>query len=180
MKFIKLESRGGNYLVVASNIAWLRTAENGQTSVGMVGGQPLLVVGSIEEVAEKILSSFGPEEAEPRQAKDASEPLCPVPPPPAPDLALKSSAPEPEPVLPEPSAAEPKPEREIIAAPQAAETVPAPPAPRSHKVSTATPAPARPRPRITGQRGMPLAERLALAQSAKIETGALPMASAPD
>lgn len=55
MKFIKLESRGGNYLVVASNIAWLRTAENGQTNVGMIGGQPLLVVGSIEEVAEKIL-----------------------------------------------------------------------------------------------------------------------------
>lgn len=56
MKFIKLESRGGNYLVVASNIAWLRTAENGQTNVGMVGGQPLLVVGSIEEVAAKILA----------------------------------------------------------------------------------------------------------------------------
>lgn len=54
MKFVKLESRGGNYLVVASNIAWLRTAENGQTNVGMVGGQPLLVTGSIEEVAQKI------------------------------------------------------------------------------------------------------------------------------
>ena len=47
MKFVKLHSRGGNYLVVASNVAWLRTAENGQTNVGMVGGQPLLVVGSI-------------------------------------------------------------------------------------------------------------------------------------
>jgi len=56
MKFIKLESRGGNYLVVAQNVAWLRTAENGQTSVGIVGGQPLLVVGSIEEVAAKILA----------------------------------------------------------------------------------------------------------------------------
>lgn len=56
MKFIKLESRGGNYLVVASNIAWLRAAENGQTNVGMVGGQPLLVVGSIEEVAAKVLA----------------------------------------------------------------------------------------------------------------------------
>ena len=55
MKFVKLESRGGNYLVVASNIAWLRTAENGQTNVGMVGGQPLLVTGSIEEVAQKVL-----------------------------------------------------------------------------------------------------------------------------
>lgn len=56
MKFVNLHSRGGNYLVVASNIAWLRTAENGQTSVGMVGGQPLLVVGSIEEVAAIILA----------------------------------------------------------------------------------------------------------------------------
>lgn len=55
MKFIPLQSRGGNYLVVASNVAWLRTAENGQTSVGIVGGSPLLVTGSIEEVAEIIL-----------------------------------------------------------------------------------------------------------------------------
>ena len=56
MKFVKLESRGGNYLVVTSNVAWLRTAENGQTNVGIVGGQPLLVTGSIEEVAQKILN----------------------------------------------------------------------------------------------------------------------------
>jgi uncharacterized protein YlzI (FlbEa/FlbD family) len=54
MKFVLLESRGGNYMVVAQNLAWLKTAENGQTNVGMVGGQPLLVTGSIEEVAEKI------------------------------------------------------------------------------------------------------------------------------
>ena len=56
MKFIALDSRGGNYLVVASNIAWLRTAENGQTTVGIVGGQPLLVTGSIEQVSQKILA----------------------------------------------------------------------------------------------------------------------------
>ena len=56
MKFVKLHSRGGDYLVVASNIAWLRAGENGQTNVGMVGGSPLLVVGSIEEVAEKVLA----------------------------------------------------------------------------------------------------------------------------
>ena len=54
MKFVSLASRGGNYLVVASNIAWLRTAENGQTSVGIVGSSPLLVVGSVEEVAATI------------------------------------------------------------------------------------------------------------------------------
>jgi len=57
MKFILLESRGGNYMVVADNIAWLRTGENGQTNVGMVGGSPLLVTGEIEEVADKILKA---------------------------------------------------------------------------------------------------------------------------
>ena len=56
MKFVALESRGGNYLVVASNVAWLRVAENGQTSVGIVGGQPLLVTGTVEQVAQKILA----------------------------------------------------------------------------------------------------------------------------
>jgi protein TonB len=55
MKFVKLASRGGDYLVVVANVAWLRTAENGQTNVGMVGGDALLVAGSIEETAAKIL-----------------------------------------------------------------------------------------------------------------------------
>ena len=55
MKFVLLESRGGNYMVAIQNIAWLRTGENGQTNVGMVGGSPLLVTGSIEEVAEKVI-----------------------------------------------------------------------------------------------------------------------------
>lgn len=58
MKFISLNSRGGNYLVVAANVAWLRDAENGQTLVGMVGGAPLLVVGSIEATAEVILAQM--------------------------------------------------------------------------------------------------------------------------
>ena len=40
----------------AANIAWLRAAENGQTNVGIVGGSPLLVAGSIEEVARTILA----------------------------------------------------------------------------------------------------------------------------
>lgn len=56
MKFITLKSRGGNYLVVASNIAWLRSAENGQTQIGIVGGSPLLVTGTIEETAAVILA----------------------------------------------------------------------------------------------------------------------------
>ena len=56
MKFIELKSRGGNYLVIAENVAWLRDYENGQTQVGMVGGAPLLVAGKIEEIAASILA----------------------------------------------------------------------------------------------------------------------------
>ena len=54
MKFVHLHSRGGDYLVAVQNIAYLRKDENGQTKVGMVGGDSLLVVGSIEEIAEKV------------------------------------------------------------------------------------------------------------------------------
>jgi hypothetical protein len=56
MKFIALHSRGGNYLIVASNVAWLRSAENGQTQIGIVGGQPLLVAGSMEEIAAQLVA----------------------------------------------------------------------------------------------------------------------------
>jgi hypothetical protein len=56
MKFIPLKSRGGDYLVVAANIAWLRTHENGQTQVGIVGGAPILVAGSIEQTASAVLT----------------------------------------------------------------------------------------------------------------------------
>lgn len=55
MKFVKLKSRGGDYLVVAAQIAYLRAYEDGQTKVGMVGGDYLLVAGTIEETAAKIL-----------------------------------------------------------------------------------------------------------------------------
>ena len=56
MRFIKLNSRGGNYLLVAENVAWLRYYENDQTQVGMVGGAPLLVAGKIEDIAASILA----------------------------------------------------------------------------------------------------------------------------
>jgi hypothetical protein len=56
MKFVSLKSRGGNYLVVAQNIAWLRADEDGQTKVGVVGGGSLLVAGTIEETAAAILA----------------------------------------------------------------------------------------------------------------------------
>ena len=55
MKFVLLKSRGGDYLVVAGNVAWLRMHENGQTQVGIVGGAPILVAGTIEETATTIL-----------------------------------------------------------------------------------------------------------------------------
>jgi hypothetical protein len=56
MKFVLLRSRGGDYMVVAGNVAWLRSHENGQTKVGVVGGDSLLVAGSIEETAAAILA----------------------------------------------------------------------------------------------------------------------------
>ena len=56
MKFVPLKSRGGDYLVVVANIAWLRTDENGQTRIGIVGGDSLLVAGSMEETAAAILA----------------------------------------------------------------------------------------------------------------------------
>jgi hypothetical protein len=51
-----LKSRGGDYMVVAGNVAWLRTHENEQTQVGIVGGAPILVAGSIDETAATILA----------------------------------------------------------------------------------------------------------------------------
>jgi len=56
MKFVSLKSRGGDYLVVAGNVAFLRTHENGQTKVGLVGGDSILVAGTIEETAAAILA----------------------------------------------------------------------------------------------------------------------------
>ena len=51
MKLVPIHSRGGNYMVAVANIAYLRNDENGQTKIGMVGGDSLLVVGSMEEIA---------------------------------------------------------------------------------------------------------------------------------
>ena len=56
MKFVLLRSLGGDYMVVVENVAWLRSHENGQTKVGIVGGDPLLVAGSIQETAATILA----------------------------------------------------------------------------------------------------------------------------
>jgi hypothetical protein len=56
MKFVLLKSRGGNYMVVAANVAYLRAAENEQTKVGLVGGDSILVVGTMEEVAASIMA----------------------------------------------------------------------------------------------------------------------------
>jgi hypothetical protein len=54
MKFVELKSHGGDYYVVAQNIAYLRKDENGQTKVGLIGGDSLLVVGDMKEVAAKV------------------------------------------------------------------------------------------------------------------------------
>ena len=54
MQFVHLHSRGGDYYVVAANIAYLRKDENGQTKVGLIGGDSLLVVGEMEEIVAKV------------------------------------------------------------------------------------------------------------------------------
>jgi hypothetical protein len=54
MKFIELKSRGGTYFVVAANIAYLRVDENGQTKVGLIGGDSLLVIGSMADVLAQV------------------------------------------------------------------------------------------------------------------------------
>ena len=56
MKFVLLKSHGGDYMVVAGNVAWLRAHEKGQTLVGMVGGTPIQVAGTIDEIAAAILA----------------------------------------------------------------------------------------------------------------------------
>ena len=55
MKFVAFPSRGGKYLVVASSVTYLRTHENGQTKIGLIGGDSLQVDGSVEEVSAKLL-----------------------------------------------------------------------------------------------------------------------------
>ncbi|QIK96439.1 hypothetical protein G7076_08285 [Sphingomonas sp. HDW15A] len=56
MKFVLLKSRGGDYMVVAQNVAWLRSHENGQTKIGMIGSEAIQVSGTIEETAAAILA----------------------------------------------------------------------------------------------------------------------------
>jgi hypothetical protein len=57
MKFVLLKSWGGDYMVVASNIAYLRNDENNQTKIGLVGGDSILVSGTMDEVAATILAA---------------------------------------------------------------------------------------------------------------------------
>jgi hypothetical protein len=152
MKFIKLDSRGGNYLVVASNVAWLRTAENGQTNVGIVGGQPLLVVGTVEEVAAKILAGLAGGDA------DAA-------PAPAPAQAVAAPAPAPAPA--------PEPERETVAlAPEPEPVAAARPAPAAPPAPPATAVSAAGRPRVVSARSASQWERPASAapKNVKIKT----------
>ena len=56
MKFISLKSRGGDYLVVAQNVAWLRTHENDQTKIGIIGSDAILVARNMEDTAAAILA----------------------------------------------------------------------------------------------------------------------------
>jgi len=59
VKLVKIHSRGGDYMIALQNVAYLRNDENGQTKIGMVGGDQLLVVGSMEEIAAIIAENAG-------------------------------------------------------------------------------------------------------------------------
>ena len=56
MKFVSFKSRGGDYMVIVQNVAWLRSHEDGQTKVGIIGSDAILVAGTIEDVAATILA----------------------------------------------------------------------------------------------------------------------------
>ena len=56
MKFVSFRSRGGDYLVIVQNVAWLRSHEDGQTKVGIIGSEAILVAGTIEETAATIVA----------------------------------------------------------------------------------------------------------------------------
>ena len=56
MKFVPMKSRGGDYLLVVEQVAWLRSYENNQTKVGIIGSDAILVAGTIEETAATILA----------------------------------------------------------------------------------------------------------------------------
>lgn len=56
MKFVLLKSRGGDYMVITQNVAWLRVHENDQTKIGMIGSDAILVAGSMEETAAALLA----------------------------------------------------------------------------------------------------------------------------
>lgn len=144
MKFIKLESRGGNYLVVAENVAWLRVAENGQTSVGIIGGQPLLVVGSLEEVAAKLLEAAGPEDA---------APAAPVAPAVAAPVAAPQPVPEPD-TEPEPVKPAPQPKPAITPAPAPTGELPKPVVRKGTSLSERIAAAAAPKVKAGSQRFM--------------------------
>jgi hypothetical protein len=57
MQFVPLKSHGGDYLVVVANVAYLRSDENGQTKIGLVGGDSILVAGTVTETAATIMAS---------------------------------------------------------------------------------------------------------------------------
>ena len=42
-------------MVIAQIVAWLRAHEDNQTKIGIIGSDAILVAGSIEETAAKIL-----------------------------------------------------------------------------------------------------------------------------
>ena len=53
-------------MVALQNVAYLRNDENGQTKIGLVGGDSILVVGKMAAVAATIAASVDRAKAEPQ------------------------------------------------------------------------------------------------------------------
>lgn len=57
MKFVSFAARAGKVMIVANNVTFVRFHENNQVKVGLVGGDFILVDGTVEEIAAKFLDA---------------------------------------------------------------------------------------------------------------------------
>ena len=57
MKFVSFAARAGKVMIVASNVTFVRFHENNQVKVGLVGGDSILVDGTVEEISQKFMEA---------------------------------------------------------------------------------------------------------------------------
>ena len=57
MKFVPFAARAGKVMIVANNVTFIRFHENNQVKIGLIGGDFILVDGTVEEIAEKFMAA---------------------------------------------------------------------------------------------------------------------------